>query len=91
MVDPIDEALPDEKRKEIFYFFLKDFFSHMKNVSANIKSVSQAIRSYGYFAAVRAKIIYGIFAYSWNKQVTAVNFVFLLFYFLAIGHLKISK
>ena len=60
MVDPIDEALPDEKRKEIFYFFLKDFLSHMKNVSANIKSVSQAIRSYGYFAAVRVKIIYGI-------------------------------
>ena len=64
LVDPIDEALPDEKRKEIFYFFLKDFLCHMKNVSANIKSVSQAIRSYGYFAAVRAKILYRIFAYS---------------------------
>lgn len=57
-MDPIDDTLPEEKQKEIFNFFLKDFMRNMRGIGSSIKSVSQAIRSYGYFAAVRPLVMW---------------------------------
>ena len=52
MAEPIDESISEEKRKDIFSYFLKDFMSLMRGTSSTLGSVSQAIRSYGYFAGV---------------------------------------
>lgn len=52
LADPMDETVTEEKRRDIFSYFLKDFMSLMRTTSSSLRSVSQAIRSYGYFAAV---------------------------------------
>jgi len=52
LADPWDDSLTEEKQRNIFGFFLKDFVTLMKSTSSNLRSVSQAIRSFGYFAAV---------------------------------------
>lgn len=63
IADPIDDSLSDEKRKEIFAYFLRDFMSLIWTPSSSLRSVSQAIRSYGYFAAVGIYISKGYLVY----------------------------
>ncbi|KAF6019588.1 PRKDC [Bugula neritina] len=55
LADPWDDSLTEEKQRNIFGFFLKDFVTLMKSTSSNLRSVSQAIRSFGYFAAAFKK------------------------------------
>ncbi|XP_067947444.1 DNA-dependent protein kinase catalytic subunit-like [Watersipora subatra] len=55
LVDPMDETVSEERRTEIFNYFLKDFMALMRANDSTLGSVSRAIRSYGYFAAAFRK------------------------------------